>query len=55
VTKSIPAGYQDVAIPNFSELGALLTPTIVFDRESKTPVEAVAPLAKDAAGLAKKA
>jgi len=45
---------KDVAVPNFRELAALLTPSIVFDREPRTPVDAVSSIVKDAASLAKK-
>lgn len=45
---------KDMAVPNFKELVALLMPLIAFDREPKTPVDAVSSVAKEAAGLVKK-
>jgi hypothetical protein len=45
---------KDVLVPNFTELAGLLTPSIVFDKEPRTPVDAVSSIVKDAAGLVKK-
>ncbi len=45
---------KDVAVPNFKELTALLTPSILFDKEPNTPVDAVSSIVKDTASLAKK-
>ncbi|MEA2899259.1 MAG: hypothetical protein QOJ84_4874 [Bradyrhizobium sp.] len=45
---------RDSHVNNFGELLNLLTPTLAFDREPKTPVDSVASIVKDAANIARR-